>query len=107
MFTYCISGDDLTISTRFKNGDVLFSWYNPQKTYRYYYLTINNQTVGWIPDPVYTVKDALMYDCISITVKGEVSSKDYNLTYNGELEACCMTFYFNINASDKIIKDIL
>ena len=103
MFTYCISGDDLTISTRFKNGDVLFSWYNPQETYIYYYLTINNQSVGWIKDTEYTVKNALMYDFIHITVKAGGSSKDNQLTYNGELEACCMTFYFNINASDKII----
>nr|XP_022310242.1 uncharacterized protein LOC111115704 isoform X1 [Crassostrea virginica] len=82
MLTYCISGDDLTISTRFKNGDILFSWYNPQETYRYYYLTINNQKVGWIKDTEYTVKNALMYDFIHITVKAGGSSKDNKLTYN-------------------------
>nr|XP_022305662.1 uncharacterized protein LOC111112451 isoform X2 [Crassostrea virginica] len=75
-------GDDLTISTRFKNGDILFSWYNPQETYRYYYLTINNQKVGWIKDTEYTVKNALMYDFIHITVKAGGSSKDNKLTYN-------------------------
>ena len=95
MFTYCISGDELIISTRFKNGDVLFSWYNLQKTYRYYYLTINNQGLGWIKDTEYTVKDALMYDYINITVRTvrtEGSLKDYKLTYNGELEACCLHY---------------
>ena len=81
--TYCISGDELTISTRLNNCDVLFSWYNPRKTYRYYYLTINNQGGNWIPDTEYTVKNALMNDSINITVRPEGSSKDYKLRYNG------------------------
>nr|XP_022304650.1 uncharacterized protein LOC111111792 [Crassostrea virginica] len=75
-------GDELTISTRLNNCDVLFSWYNPRKTYRYYYLTINNQRGNWIPDTEYTVKNALMNDSINITVRPEGSSKDYKLTYN-------------------------
>ena len=74
----------MTISTRFKNGDVLFSWYNPQKTYNYYGVFINNKGLGWIPDTEYTVKDALMYDCINITVRTDRSYEDYKLTYNGE-----------------------
>nr|XP_022304465.1 uncharacterized protein LOC111111660 [Crassostrea virginica] len=75
-------GADLTISTRFKNGDVLFSWYNPRKTYSYYYVFINNKDLGWISDTEYTVKDALMYDCINITVRTERTYVDYKLTYN-------------------------
>nr|XP_022304147.1 uncharacterized protein LOC111111446 isoform X1 [Crassostrea virginica] len=74
-------GAELTISTRFKNGDVLFSWYNPRIVSNYYDVFINNKNLGWIPDTEYTVKDALMYNCINITVKTERPFKDYKLTY--------------------------
>ena len=95
----------MTISTRFKNGDVLFSWYNPRKMYSYYYVFINNKNVGWIPDTEYTVKDALMYDCINITVRTDRPYEDYKLTYNGELEACCLHYilqYYLPNARQQV-----
>ena len=90
--TYCISGDELTISTSFKNGDVLFSWDNLQKTY--YDVSINNAAWNRVNQPKYTVKDALMHSQhIRINVRVPGSSEDNILTYNGEL--CMMlALYF-------------
>lgn len=82
--TYCISGDELTISTSFKNCDVLFSWDNLKKTY--YHVRINNQPWKRVYEPKYTVKDALLRsDSIRINIRAEHSSKDNTLIYNGEL----------------------
>lgn len=87
--TLCISEDNLTISTCFKNGDVLFSWDNLEK--KYYDVKINNQT--WnrtMNESKFTVKDALKYDRIKITVRADGSSTYNKLTYNGELNSCCL-----------------
>ena len=86
----------LTLSSSFKNGDVIFSWDNPQKTYKYYFVIINNQR-DWtsIFEPIYTVKNALVYDFISINVRAEHSSKDNKLIYNGELHARCLHHYIS------------
>ena len=86
----------LTVSTSFRNGDVLFSWDNPQKTYEYYDVIINNQEGSiYVVEPKYTVKNALMNDSISIHVKAGGSLEDNRLTYmyNGELAACLFHHY--------------
>ena len=82
--TYCISGDELTISTSFTNGNVLFSWGNLEK--KFYYVKINNGAWSRVSEPKYIVKDALKYDYISILIRVfEERPKDYTLAYNGEL----------------------
>lgn len=83
IITLCFSGDELTISTSFKNGDVLFSWGNLQKTF--YDVSINVQWIR-VNESKYTVQDALLYDCININVResGKRSYKDHTFTYNGE-----------------------
>ena len=81
---YCISGDELTISTSFKNCDVLFSWENLKKSY--YDVSINNAPWDRVYEPKYTVKDALIHsDSIRINVIAGDSPIDYTSTYNGEL----------------------
>ena len=81
---YCISGDELTISTSFKNCNVLFSWDNLQKSY--YDVSINNAPWDRVYQPKYTVKDALMHsDSIRINVRAGDSPIVNTLTYNGEL----------------------
>nr|XP_022306712.1 uncharacterized protein LOC111113053 isoform X2 [Crassostrea virginica] len=74
-------GDELTISTSFKNCDVLFSWDDLKKTY--YHVMINNQPWKRVYEPKYTVKDALLRsDSIRINIRAEHSSKDNTLIYN-------------------------
>ena len=84
LHVYCISGDELTISTSFTNGNVLFSWGNLEK--KFYDVKINSGAWSRVSEPKYIVKDALKYDYISILIRGfeERSLKDYTLTYNGE-----------------------
>ena len=81
---YYISGDELTISTSFTNGDVLFSWGKLEK--KVYDVRINNAAWSRVSQPKYIVKDALIYDYISILIRvfEERPIKDYTLTYNGE-----------------------
>lgn len=83
IITLCISGDELTISTSFKNGNVLFSWGNLQKTF--YDVRINGQWIQ-VNESKYTVKDALLYDNININVREyeKRSPKDHTFTYNGK-----------------------
>ncbi|XP_078329236.1 uncharacterized protein LOC111112451 [Crassostrea virginica] len=80
LHVYCIS-DELTISTSFTNGNVLFSWGNLEK--KFYDVKINNGAWSRVSEPKYIVKDALKYDYISILIRGfeERSLKDYTLTY--------------------------
>lgn len=94
-FVY-ILGDVLTLSSSFKNGNIIFSWDNPQKTYKYFFVIINNQR-KWdeVSEPKYTVDNALMFDCISINVRAEHSVKDNKFTYNGELHAFCLHHYIS------------
>lgn len=87
--TYFVSGDELTISSSFKDGNVLFSWNNLNKTY---YDILTSIQANWtrVHEPQYIVKNALMYDSISVTVRAEGSSIDYKSTNNGEFNACCL-----------------
>ena len=82
--TYYISGDELTISTSFTNGDVLFSWGNLEK--KVYDVRINDAAWSRVYKPKYTVKDALIYDYIRIYIRvlEKRYLKDYTLTYKGE-----------------------
>lgn len=86
---YIFKGEQLDIYSKFKDGDVMFTWNNVSSIYH----VLNRNTTGKKWDPgyfktinstEYTVRKALLYD--SIYIKVNVPGKDdcYNITYEGK-----------------------
>lgn len=84
-------GEPLEISSKFKDGDVIFTWNNVSSTYHVF----NRNTTGnklipgynkTINSTEYTVRKALLYDSIYTCIKVNVPGKDdfYNITYEGK-----------------------
>lgn len=81
-----IQGAQLNIYSKFKDGDVIFTWNNVSSTY----FVLNRNTTGkiWIPgyhktinSTEYTVRKALLYDSIYIEVNVPGKDEFYNITY--------------------------
>lgn len=86
---YLFKGKPLIISSKFKDGDVIFTWNNVSSTYN----VLNWNTTGKLLIPGYyktinstefTVRNALLYD--SIYIKVNIPGKDefFNITYEGK-----------------------
>lgn len=84
---YIFKGEQLDIYSKFKDGDVIFTWNNVSSTF----FVLNRNTTGnirnrgyykTIHSTKYTVRNALLYD--SIYIKVTVPGKDeFNITYKG------------------------
>nr|XP_022311879.1 carcinoembryonic antigen-related cell adhesion molecule 6-like [Crassostrea virginica] len=81
---YTAQGRPLTISTKFMNGDVLFSWNGDIGQIYDIQITRDKTTSAWDRQTVtqYTVKDALLYDSISINVRLPGVDADKKMTYS-------------------------
>nr|XP_022306361.1 uncharacterized protein LOC111112821 isoform X3 [Crassostrea virginica] len=98
-FILFAKGGPLHITTQFIDGDVSFFW-NGDPGVPYFVLTTgNNKTMGtWyrIFERQYTVKNALLYDSISINVRAPDDPSDNKFTYKvSKIES-------NVNNSVKI-----
>lgn len=78
----------MVISSKFNDGDVIFTWNNVSSTYTVF----NQYKTGkiWIPgynktinSTEYTVRKALLYDSIYIEVNVPGKDEFYNITYEG------------------------
>lgn len=79
----------MDISSKFKDGDVIFTWDNVSSTYD----VLNRTTTGKISiqgyyktinSTEYTVRRALLYDSIYIEVNVPEKDDCYNITYEGK-----------------------
>ncbi|XP_078330709.1 neural cell adhesion molecule 2-like [Crassostrea virginica] len=81
---YTAQGIPLTISSKFMNGDVLFLWDGSLAQEYDIAITRDKTTSAWDRQAViqYTVKDALLYDSISIIVRLSGDGTDNKMTYS-------------------------
>ena len=87
-----ISDGNLTITTKFINGDVIFTWTGASSEYYYVYVKkdgTREPANGWYASEKtnYTVKNALLYHSIEIgaAVPGNRISEE---TYRGNMYSC-------------------
>eukprot|EP00105_Crassostrea_gigas_P020958 XP_011439895.1 PREDICTED: uncharacterized protein LOC105337033 [Crassostrea gigas] len=80
-----VQGQNLTLSTKFMSGNVIFTW-TPSNYSSYYVIITRDITrdTTWtrVTDTQYTVGDVLQYDSIAINVRTPGSATDNILTYN-------------------------
>lgn len=78
-------GQNLTLSTKFMSGNVIFTW--TPSNYSSYDVLITRDTTndGWTrtSDTQHTVRNVLRYDTITIKVRRPGSTVDNILKYNG------------------------
>lgn len=98
---FCFSGQILRISTLFRSGNVVFRW-TPSSNSSYYYVFITRDRITdartHVYDSQYTVKDAILYDSITINVRTPESLADNVVTYNGLI----IFFYIYIHFWHKV-----
>ena len=81
-------GGPITISTKFKDGNVLFLWNgDPSQTYHVKITRDGKAQHAWysVTGTQYTVVNALFYDSISMTVRIPNDSVDNQMTYKGKI----------------------
>lgn len=78
-------GQILQISARFSSGNVIFTW--TPSYYSMYNVLLTRDTSSndsaLVNNTQYTVRDVLLYDSITISVKSIGSPVDNRMTYNG------------------------
>ena len=81
---YIFAGSSLSISTRFKDGDVIFMW-NGTSSYFYYVVTrFLRYEVFEVNGTQHNVKNAISYESIMLDVKAKSDNIYNRIIYKGK-----------------------
>ncbi|XP_062599534.1 uncharacterized protein LOC134261078 isoform X1 [Saccostrea cucullata] len=84
---YSVHGQGFRISSKFMNGQLIFTWSNISTTRNAIIITKDSQSSGWIRvnDDQYTVEDVMLWKTVTIVVREWNTSQnyvDYMKTFN-------------------------